>query len=112
MYALSAQVTRQLDGMLSKYKVGVCNIFLQHTSASLTINEVSRNSSPSCSRSCAESYRSMRCSCDVWWWQAHHCWTVRADLLLLWCQNADPDVRHDMETFLNYVVPEVRMACL
>ncbi len=37
---------------------------------------------------------------------------MRAHLLLLWCQNADPDVRHDMETFLNYVVPEVRMACL
>ena len=37
---MCAQVTRQLDGMLSKYKVGLCNIFLQHTSASLTINEV------------------------------------------------------------------------
>ena len=24
------------------------------------------------------------------------------------CQNADPDVRHDMETFLNTTVPEVR----
>lgn len=34
------QITRQLDGMLSKYRVGLCNIFLQHTSASLTINEV------------------------------------------------------------------------
>ena len=32
--------------MLSKYKVGLCNIFLQHTSASLTINEVSCNGTP------------------------------------------------------------------
>ena len=34
------QITRQLDGTMRKYRVGICNIFLQHTSASLTINEV------------------------------------------------------------------------
>ena len=35
------QVTKHLDGVLRKYRVGLCNVFLQHTSASLTINEVS-----------------------------------------------------------------------
>ena len=34
------QVTKHLDGVLRKYRVGLCNVFLQHTSASLTINEV------------------------------------------------------------------------
>lgn len=27
--------------MLKKYRVGMCNIFLQHTSASIIVNEVS-----------------------------------------------------------------------
>jgi secondary thiamine-phosphate synthase enzyme len=43
---------------IRKIKVGMCNLFVQHTSASLTINE-----------------------------------------------NADPDVRTDMETALNRLVP-------
>ena len=46
------------DGGLSRIKIGMCNLFVQHTSASLTINE-----------------------------------------------NADPDVRRDMEAALNKIVP-------
>ncbi|CAG9463753.1 unnamed protein product [Pedinophyceae sp. YPF-701] len=44
---------------LRKIKAGLCHVFIQHTSASLTINE-----------------------------------------------NCDPDVRHDMETWMSKVVPE------
>merc|ERR1711934_121719 len=52
-------VTKEINGLMSDMDVGMCQIFLQHTSASLSINE-----------------------------------------------NCDPDVRHDMETFLSQVVPE------
>ncbi|CAK0785582.1 hypothetical protein CVIRNUC_008792 [Coccomyxa viridis] len=62
-HLVTSEVTKHLEGLLRKYRVGLCNVFLQHTSASLTINE-----------------------------------------------NADPDVRHDMETFLNTTVPEGRKA--
>ncbi|KAK9815247.1 hypothetical protein WJX72_000592 [[Myrmecia] bisecta] len=58
-HLVTDKIVKQISGDLSGFKVGLCNIFLQHTSASLTINE-----------------------------------------------NADPDVRADMETFLNRVVPE------
>lgn len=44
---------------LAQYKTGLCHVFIQHTSASLTLNE-----------------------------------------------NADPNVRHDMETFSNHYIPE------
>lgn len=56
-------ISRELGGSLREVKVGLAHVFIQHTSASLTINE-----------------------------------------------NADPDVRVDMETFLNKVVPEGRGA--
>ena len=55
-------ITQQIESYLpevSDYKVGLCHLFIQHTSASLTINE-----------------------------------------------NADPDVRHDMEAFSNRYMPE------
>ncbi|KAK9836306.1 hypothetical protein WJX81_003872 [Elliptochloris bilobata] len=58
-HQVTSEVLKQIGGSLSEFRVGMCNIFLQHTSASLTINE-----------------------------------------------NADPDVRRDMETWLNRVVPE------
>ncbi|KAL0043796.1 hypothetical protein WJX82_001568 [Trebouxia sp. C0006] len=62
-HLVTDQIQKQISSSLSGYKVGLVNIFLQHTSASLTINE-----------------------------------------------NADPDVRVDMETFLSKVVPEGRSA--
>ena len=52
-------VTKEINELMQGIDVGMCQIFLQHTSASLSINE-----------------------------------------------NCDPDVRHDMETFLSQVVPE------
>ncbi|GIL48908.1 hypothetical protein Vafri_5316 [Volvox africanus] len=55
----SFQILKEIGGSLVDYKLGLANIFIQHTSASLTINE-----------------------------------------------NADPDVRKDMETYLNLSVPE------
>lgn len=59
-HLVTSQITKEIGSSLSGFKMGLCNIFLQHTSASLTINE-----------------------------------------------NADPDVRKDMETFLSKVaVPE------
>ncbi|GFR53111.1 hypothetical protein Agub_g15829 [Astrephomene gubernaculifera] len=58
-HLITDKILKEIGGSLSGYKVGLANIFIQHTSASLTINE-----------------------------------------------NADPDVRRDMETFLNLVVPE------
>lgn len=59
-HLVTNQILNAVSNDLSSFKVGLCNIFIQHTSASLTINE-----------------------------------------------NADPDVRRDMETFLSKVaVPE------
>lgn len=65
-HLVTDQIVKPIQDDLKKYKVGLCNVFLQHTSASLTINE-----------------------------------------------NADPDVRTDMETFLNVSVPEAlkRLGC-
>ena len=59
-HLVTEEVCRQLPE-LSSFTIGLCHLFLQHTSASLTINE-----------------------------------------------NADPDVRHDLEASLNRVVPEDR----
>ncbi|WIA08960.1 hypothetical protein OEZ85_008375 [Tetradesmus obliquus] len=56
-------IERDINADLAQFRVGLAHIFIQHTSASLTINE-----------------------------------------------NADPDVRVDMETFLNQTVPEGRGA--
>ena len=94
------QVTKHLDGLLRKYRVGLCNVFLQHTSASLTINEVS--ATPAHGRmSLGKALLSTQS-------------TGKDELLTmpLMRQNADPDVRHDMETFLNTTVPEVRSGSL
>ncbi|EFN53495.1 hypothetical protein CHLNCDRAFT_32143 [Chlorella variabilis] len=62
-HLVTSHIVREVSGSLAGVKVGLAHIFIQHTSASLTINE-----------------------------------------------NADPDVRVDMETFLNRVVPEGRGA--
>ncbi|GMH39229.1 hypothetical protein BSKO_07127 [Bryopsis sp. KO-2023] len=58
-HLITDKIQHGISSQLSGFKAGLCHIFLQHTSASLTINE-----------------------------------------------NCDPDVRVDMETFLNRVVPE------
>ena len=57
-HLITNDITKVISKDLSSIKVGMCNIFVQHTSASLTINE-----------------------------------------------NADPDVRRDMEVALNKIVP-------
>jgi len=57
-HLITSQVLRELE-TLSKLRVGVLHVFIQHTSASLSINE-----------------------------------------------NADPDVRMDMELALNHLVPD------
>eukprot|EP00200_Dunaliella_tertiolecta_P011067 CAMPEP_0202381640 /NCGR_PEP_ID=MMETSP1127-20130417/37588_1 /ASSEMBLY_ACC=CAM_ASM_000462 /TAXON_ID=3047 /ORGANISM="Dunaliella tertiolecta, Strain CCMP1320" /LENGTH=142 /DNA_ID=CAMNT_0048980671 /DNA_START=1 /DNA_END=429 /DNA_ORIENTATION=+ len=57
------KVLAAISSDLQNFKVGMCNVFCQHSSASITVNE-----------------------------------------------NCDPDVRHDMETFLNKVVSEGRGA--
>lgn len=57
-HLVTAEITDQLSE-LKNYKTGLCHLFLQHTSASLTLNE-----------------------------------------------NADPNVRHDMEAFSNHYIPE------
>ena len=57
-HVVTAEIIGQLPE-LENYKTGLCHIFLQHTSASLTLNE-----------------------------------------------NADPNVRHDMEAFSNHYIPE------
>ncbi|KAL4853157.1 hypothetical protein ACK3TF_005850 [Chlorella vulgaris] len=62
-HLVTSHIVREVSSSLSGVKIGLAHIFIQHTSASLTINE-----------------------------------------------NADPDVRVDMETFLNGVVPEGRGA--
>ncbi|KAG2425528.1 hypothetical protein HXX76_013572 [Chlamydomonas incerta] len=62
-HLVTDRILKEIGSSLSGYKVGLANIFIQHTSASLTINE-----------------------------------------------NADPDVRKDMETFLSQTVPEGRGA--
>ncbi|KXZ50690.1 hypothetical protein GPECTOR_15g374 [Gonium pectorale] len=58
-HLVTDKILKDIGPSLSGYRVGLANIFIQHTSASLTINE-----------------------------------------------NADPDVRKDMETYLNLAVPE------
>ncbi|GIM14359.1 hypothetical protein Vretimale_17315 [Volvox reticuliferus] len=58
-HLVTDKVLKEIGASLAAYEVGLANIFIQHTSASLTINE-----------------------------------------------NADPDVRKDMETYLNLSVPE------
>ncbi|QDZ24763.1 secondary thiamine-phosphate synthase [Chloropicon primus] len=60
-HLVSSEIMEGAGSLLNGVQVGMCNIFLQHTSASLTINE-----------------------------------------------NCCPDVRVDMETFLNRTVPEGR----
>lgn len=57
-HLITDEVLAQLPEMRS-IKVGILHLFIQHTSASLTVNE-----------------------------------------------NADPDVRRDMETYFNHIVPE------
>lgn len=57
-HLITADVLKAVQGDLSAIKIGMANLFIQHTSASLTINE-----------------------------------------------NADPDVRRDMEVALNKIVP-------
>lgn len=57
-HLITAEISAKLPE-LESYKTGLCHIFLQHTSASLTLNE-----------------------------------------------NADPDVRYDMETFINRYIAE------
>ena len=57
-HLVTAEVTRQLP-RISEISIGVIHLFIQHTSAGLTLNE-----------------------------------------------NADPDVRHDMETAINHICPE------
>eukprot|EP00271_Cylindrocystis_brebissonii_P020343 TRINITY_DN6694_c0_g1_i1.p1 TRINITY_DN6694_c0_g1~~TRINITY_DN6694_c0_g1_i1.p1 ORF type:complete len:175 (-),score=10.35 TRINITY_DN6694_c0_g1_i1:635-1159(-) len=58
-HLVTPQVVKQINGDLAPFSCGLAHFFLQHTSASITINE-----------------------------------------------NYDSDVREDMETFLNKVVPE------
>uniref|UniRef100_A0A7S4IED6 Secondary thiamine-phosphate synthase enzyme n=1 Tax=Odontella aurita TaxID=265563 RepID=A0A7S4IED6_9STRA len=57
-HLVTGEVQKAIGSDLSGIKIGLCNLFIQHTSASLTINE-----------------------------------------------NADPDVRRDMEEALNKIVP-------
>jgi hypothetical protein len=57
-HLITTQVNKAISQDLSQIKIGMCNLFIQHTSASLTVNE-----------------------------------------------NADPDVRRDMEVALNKIVP-------
>ena len=57
-HLITSNVQKVISNDLSQIKVGMCNLFVQHTSASLTINE-----------------------------------------------NADPDVRRDLEVALNKIVP-------
>jgi secondary thiamine-phosphate synthase enzyme len=57
-HLITSQIQKTISKDITQIKMGMCNIFVQHTSASLTINE-----------------------------------------------NADPDVRHDMEAALNKIVP-------
>mmetsp|Transcript_113762 Transcript_113762/g.317749 ORF Transcript_113762/g.317749 Transcript_113762/m.317749 type:complete len:223 (+) Transcript_113762:127-795(+) len=57
-HLITSQVQKAIANDLSQIKIGMCNLFIQHTSASLTINE-----------------------------------------------NADPDVRRDLEMALNKIVP-------
>eukprot|EP00934_Nitzschia_sp_Nitz4_P006850 Nitzschia sp. Nitz4//scaffold94_size78252//76847//77560//NITZ4_005480-RA/size78252-processed-gene-0.17-mRNA-1//1//CDS//3329560416//6840//frame0 len=59
-HLITSNVNKAVQKDISKIKIGMCNLFIQHTSASLTINE-----------------------------------------------NADPDVRRDMEVALNKIVPAV-----
>ena len=57
-HLITSDIQKTISKDLSQIKIGMCNLFVQHTSASLTINE-----------------------------------------------NADPDVRRDMEVALNKIVP-------
>lgn len=57
-HLITADIQKAISKDLSQIKIGMCNLFIQHTSASLTVNE-----------------------------------------------NADPDVRIDLETALNKIVP-------
>jgi secondary thiamine-phosphate synthase enzyme len=57
-HLVTSDILKTIGPDLSKIQIGMCNFFIQHTSASLTVNE-----------------------------------------------NADPDVRRDMETALNKLVP-------
>ena len=57
-HLITSDIQKTISKDLSQIKVGMCNLFIQHTSASLTVNE-----------------------------------------------NADPDVRRDMEVALNKLVP-------
>jgi secondary thiamine-phosphate synthase enzyme len=57
-HLITSQVNKAISSDISQIKVGMCNLFIQHTSASLTVNE-----------------------------------------------NADPDVRRDLEAALNKIVP-------
>ncbi|CAJ1944599.1 unnamed protein product [Cylindrotheca closterium] len=57
-HLITADVQKAISKDLGQIKIGMCNLFIQHTSASLTVNE-----------------------------------------------NADPDVRRDMEVALNKIVP-------
>jgi secondary thiamine-phosphate synthase enzyme len=38
-HLITNEILSQLDGELSKFSIGMMNVFIRHTSASLTINE-------------------------------------------------------------------------
>ncbi|KAJ2719050.1 hypothetical protein GGI07_005458 [Coemansia sp. Benny D115] len=38
-YLVTSEIERAIGSELRKYKIGMCNLFLQHTSASLCLNE-------------------------------------------------------------------------
>ncbi|KAG7354430.1 secondary thiamine-phosphate synthase enzyme [Nitzschia inconspicua] len=57
-HLITSDVNKAISSDMSQIKIGMCNLFIQHTSASLTVNE-----------------------------------------------NADPDVRRDLEAALNKIVP-------
>lgn len=113
-------IEREIGGSLKAINVGLCHIFIQHTSASLTINEVGRGASVA--RRLARTSRvwlpgSAGCPRRAKLTRAMPpCFNLHInagsmpDASPVAVQNADPDVRADMETFLNHVVPEGRGA--
>jgi thiamine phosphate synthase YjbQ (UPF0047 family) len=50
-HLVTKQIEQEISNDLRQFKVGLCHIFIQHTSASLTINENAGEHSSS-SRSC------------------------------------------------------------
>ena len=98
-HLIHGDVLKAIQPTLKDFDVGLCHVFCQHTSCSITINEVLFDCRALCNKRLTPPAIFPRLD------SSHARALLRGEYIPPW-QNADPDVRVDTETFLNQTVPE------